>query len=64
MSYSFVIKVKNGKLEAPEEVFHVPDGEFLLSGHMDDANGAHESLTVQRKDANGDVVVQMIGFHK
>lgn len=62
MSYSFAITAKAGKLEVPEEVFHVPDGVFTISGHLDDS-GANESLVVNRKDDAGSMVASASSWH-
>jgi hypothetical protein len=62
VSYSFTVTAKDGKLEVPEEVFHVPDGVFMISGHAD-TDGKNESISVFRKDAGGSTVASASGWH-
>jgi hypothetical protein len=60
MSFSFVVEAKDGKLsiagDAP--VIHVPDGKFQVSGHVPEAGGGQESLSVIRWDDKGNQVAQ------
>ncbi len=62
MSYSFAITAKAGKLEVPEETFHVPDGVFVISGHLND-DGSNESISVYRKDDAGNSVASASSWH-
>lgn len=53
MSYAISLIVKEGKVtvnEGPGSTFGVPDGQFVITGHIDTA---WESLGVSRKDPLG-----------
>lgn len=62
MSYSFTLKIKDGKFEGGEAQ-HCPDGSFQVSGHVD-PDGSHESLNITRRDSDDQSVAQAMSWHK
>lgn len=69
MSYSFVVNVKEGKPSVDEnaQVYGVPDGKFVVSGHVPAADGSdwqYESLQVTRFQDDGNQVAQANALFK
>lgn len=68
MSYSFVVKVEEGKPVVDEKTaVLVPNGKFMIAGHVpaeDGSNWQYESLTVTRFDDKGNQISQANGTFK
>lgn len=63
MSYSFTVEVKEGKPSVDEnaQAYGVPDGKFIVSGHVPAADGSdwqYETLMVSRLDDSGNQASQ------